>query len=214
FCFYYWMFFPKDTLEFSDQFLTAKAAQPQHLEAWKRNYLRFVKRCILLTGGRQFISKNPPNTARIPLLLELFPDAKFIFLHRNPYEVVRSTFRFYKGVLPAQQHQSISDEELETQVLRIYQELHDKFLNDRSLIPKGNLVELAFENFVADPLNTARTIMDQFGVPTQIKPRTWQKYGQNHRGAKHYEYSPGWIQQVNTQLGSYFEEFEYAMQKD
>jgi hypothetical protein len=36
---------------------------------------------------KPLLIKSPVHTARIPLLLRLFPKAKFIYMHRNPYEV-------------------------------------------------------------------------------------------------------------------------------
>ena len=210
YCFYYWMFFPKDTYWFSDHYLTGKSARPKSIEAWKRNYLRFVKRCILLTGGKQFISKNPPNTARIPLLLDIFPNAKFIFLHRNPYEVVSSTIRFYKGVLPAQQHQSITDEALEAQVLKIYEELHNKYLKDKTLIPNGNLVELPFEQFIQAPLKRSKQLMADFQVPTNITQKIKRKYRHDGHKARQYHFPKEWSNKVNRELGPFFETFQYA----
>jgi hypothetical protein len=36
---------------------------------------------------KPLLLKSPVHTARIPLLLKLFPRARFVYLHRNPYEV-------------------------------------------------------------------------------------------------------------------------------
>ena len=36
---------------------------------------------------RQLVLKSPCHTGRVRLLLKLFPKAKFVFIHRNPYEV-------------------------------------------------------------------------------------------------------------------------------
>ena len=39
---------------------------------------------------RQLVLKSPCHTGRVRLLLKLFPNAKFVFIHRNPYEVFLS----------------------------------------------------------------------------------------------------------------------------
>ena len=41
--------------------------------------------------GKPLILKSPGHTCRIRLLLELFPEARFVDIHRNPYDVFRST---------------------------------------------------------------------------------------------------------------------------
>ncbi len=40
--------------------------------------------------SRRFVEKTPENCLRIPYLLELFPDAYFVALHRNPMDVISS----------------------------------------------------------------------------------------------------------------------------
>jgi hypothetical protein len=34
--------------------------------------------------------KSPVHTARVELLLQLFPKAQFIYIHRDPYTVFKS----------------------------------------------------------------------------------------------------------------------------
>ena len=41
-------------------------------------------------GGKPLVIKSPVHTARVALLLKLFPRAKFIYLHRNPLQVFQS----------------------------------------------------------------------------------------------------------------------------
>jgi hypothetical protein len=42
-------------------------------------------------AGKRLLLKNPVNTARMGLLFEMFPSAKCIHIHRDPYDVFRST---------------------------------------------------------------------------------------------------------------------------
>jgi hypothetical protein len=41
-------------------------------------------------GARRFVEKTPENCLRVPYLLDLFPDAHFVVLKRNPCDVVNS----------------------------------------------------------------------------------------------------------------------------
>jgi hypothetical protein len=56
--------------------------------------MRFLKECfqrqILYTGEKQIIAKFHFSTHRIKTLMEIFPDAKFIYLIRSPYETIPS----------------------------------------------------------------------------------------------------------------------------
>jgi hypothetical protein len=126
-------------------------------EAWKQGYLYLLKKFTCRKKGRLLL-KNPPNTARVRTILELFPDAKFIFIYRNPYQVFYSTQSLWKRTL--EKHymlQQVTDEEREEIILWHYEHLMGHYEQDRSLIPPGNLAEVRFETFESDPFTeTAR----------------------------------------------------------
>lgn len=44
------------------------------------------------------LEKTPSNTLRLPLIMEMFPDAKFIFLFREGAEVARSAAKEWQGI--------------------------------------------------------------------------------------------------------------------
>lgn len=48
---------------------------------------------------QRLILKSPAHTARLKLLHEIFPKAKFIHISRNPYEVYQSTQKLYMDLL-------------------------------------------------------------------------------------------------------------------
>ena len=97
FSFYYWFYYPKDYKRIREEHLTLSAVDETKREAYMEGYRRFVKRSLLYVKGSQYVAKNPPSMARIPFLLEIFPESRFIFIERNPYEVLMSTFKFFKG---------------------------------------------------------------------------------------------------------------------
>ena len=39
---------------------------------------------------KRLLIKSPIHTARVPLLRKLFPKAKFVYIHRDPFEVFQS----------------------------------------------------------------------------------------------------------------------------
>src|SRR5687768_18104609 len=42
------------------------------------------------------ILKSPPHTCRVPTLLRLFPDARFVHIVRDPYAVYPSTLHLWR----------------------------------------------------------------------------------------------------------------------
>ena len=50
-------------------------------------------------------------------------------------------------------------------ILHVYQRMYEKYLEDRALIPSGNLVEVRYEDFVRDPLPQVQRIYTALGLP-------------------------------------------------
>ncbi len=163
--FYYFWFFPKKTLEFYDKFISLKNINSGQLENWKRDYKTLIKKACLNTGKPVFLSKNPPNTARIKLLLEMFPNAKFIHIYRNPVLVFLSTMKFYTTMMPHLQFHSISEERLQEYIIEVYKNLMHQFLYDKKLIPEKNFIELRFEDLESKPLAKIEKIYNKLDLP-------------------------------------------------
>ena len=67
--------------------------------------------CLLYTS-----SKNPPHTGRVKELVKMFPNAKFIYLMRNPYTVFESTCSFFTNTIQPLKLQDITPAELEQNI--------------------------------------------------------------------------------------------------
>jgi len=56
-----------------------------------------LKRQIHLTGKHQVLAKMPYSTLRVRTLLETFPDARFVYMVRSPFETLRSHMTLHRG---------------------------------------------------------------------------------------------------------------------
>jgi hypothetical protein len=54
-------------------------------------YKSMLQRHLYATGKRHFVAKNPAFSAKIETLSEFFPDARIIYLVRNPLDMLPST---------------------------------------------------------------------------------------------------------------------------
>ena len=127
---------------------------------WIDTYLTLLRTATLRCAGKRLVLKDPANTGRIPTLLALFPDAKFIHICRDPYRVFPSMVGVYRVVLSRAQLQDVSPEQIEDLVLRFYAQLMRKFLEERSLIPPANLIEVRYEDLEADPIGQLRRVYE------------------------------------------------------
>ena len=156
--------FPRN-MRFYNGFVCMQDVPYEVLREWKEDYLYMIKKVTLYWKGKQLILKNPANTARVKLLLEMFPDAKFIHIYRNPYHVYLSMMRFMRIVVPLYCLQAPPElGEVEEMMMDLYAEMHKKYLVERDFVPDGNLFELKYEDFVKQPLREVKSMYRELGL--------------------------------------------------
>jgi len=132
---------------------------------WKTTYKQLIKTVTLANHGKRLLSKNPPNTARITALLELFPEASFIHIYRNPYKVYLSTKKMRQNVLNKLALQNASEEEIEQQVIKNYIRLMGSYFEQKEKIQKGKLVEIKYEDLISNPIKQVKKIYSTLKLP-------------------------------------------------
>ena len=163
-CLYYFWMFPRRIREYYRRSVRMEGISGSHRESWKNDYRLLMLKALRETGREQFLSKNPPNTGRIDVLLEMHPGAKFIHIHRDPVEVFLSTRNFFDKMMPHLQLQTIGEDELIEEIFAVYKNLMSDFLEQRSLIPEGQLIEIAFAELEEKPMETIRKIYTALGL--------------------------------------------------
>ncbi len=210
--YYNFWFFPERMQEYCDRFLTFRDITPQELQEFKHEFEKLVKISLWNTGGTQYLSKNPPHTGRIRALTELFPNAKFIYLMRNPYTVFESTRSFFLNTIRPLELHTITDEEMEQNILRNYMELYRAYQEQKHVIPQGNLFEVKFEDIEQDALGITERIYRELSLPgwDAARPAIEQYIGRK-RGYKknNYAYAPRTIQLVNEHWGPVLDDWGY-----
>ena len=166
------------------------------------------------TNGTQFLSKNPPHTGRVKELVKMFPNAKFIYLMRNPYTVFESTRSFFTNTIQPLKLQDISNDEIEKNILSIYAKLYHKYEADKSCIPAGNLVEVKFEDFEADAMGMTEQIYRDLSIPGFAEARNdIEKYVGGKKGYKKnkYRYDDRTVQLVQDNWNFALEQWKYEL---
>jgi hypothetical protein len=171
--YYHAYYFPRRAPHFFRRYALMDGATPREHEAWKRIYLRLLKKASMAGGGKPLAIKNPVNTGRIATLLELFPDAKFIHIRRNPYTVFASTRRLQRKMYQISALQDYDNTQIDRNIVEFYKGLMGKYLEQRSLIPSGRLAEVGFEELEQDPVGTLSEAYErlELGGFEEVKPR-------------------------------------------
>ena len=165
------MSFPRHRQRY-ERYLTFQGVPAAEVEEFKRTLRWYVKK-LTLKHARPLVLKSPPHTARIGLLLELFPEARFVNIHREPYTVFLScrhtndTLHWYTYL------QKPDLEQVDDAILRTGRLVFDAFFAQRHLIPAGRLVDVAYEELEARPVEVVEGIYQALGLPgfAEFRPR-------------------------------------------
>ncbi len=68
-----------------------EALSPEHKRRIMTFYKSMVQRHMYATGKKYYVAKNPAFSAKIETLVEFFPEARIIYLARNPLDMLPST---------------------------------------------------------------------------------------------------------------------------
>jgi hypothetical protein len=119
------------------------------------------------------ILKSPPHTARIRLLLSLFPDARFVHIHRNPYIVFSSTRHTIRVIRPLYHFRERLAEDEDDRLISVYTEMYDSYFEERELIQEGRLCEVGYEELGRQPVGVIGLIYESLGLPgfEEVRPR-------------------------------------------
>jgi hypothetical protein len=147
-----------------DRYLTFRDASSAEVVRWQRAFVLFLKK-LTWKYGRPLVLKSPPHTGRVKLLLGMFPHAKFIHIHRNPYAVFASTRHMLLVNGELNRLQRSRGDDLDALVLRQYARMYEAYFEERALIPKGNHAEVRFEELEDDPLGQVRRVFDALRLP-------------------------------------------------
>jgi Sulfotransferase family len=143
------------------------------------SYLKKVLQCCQwLRGGERWVLKSPQHVEQIPALLSVFPDATFVFTHRDPVSVIASTATMISYTART------SAEKVDPVKIGHYwadrvEMMLRAGMRDHHLLPDGRFLDVKFDEFMADDLamvqriyevadqpftNEARAAMDAFMV--------------------------------------------------
>jgi hypothetical protein len=143
----------------ADEYLDLRSLLPAEREAWKQAWRGFVQRVAMVRRGR-IVLKSPTHTARVRTILEVFPDARFVHIVRDPLVLFPSTVRLWTSLSEVQGLQVLNERTawIEQNVLDTFVRMYESFERDRELIPAGRLVDVRYEDLVADPVGQMRQV--------------------------------------------------------
>jgi hypothetical protein len=197
-----------------DRYLTFRGVPAREVRRWQAAFLRLARK-LTYRCRRPLLFKAPPNTARVRLLLETFPGARFVHVHRDPYSVYQSTLRL-RQLLPRMfAFQKLDPARLHERILRQYREMYEAFFAERDLVPAGRLAEVAFADLAKDPLGRMRRVYRELDLPDfEVARPALEKYVASLAGYRRNEHpalAPEVRADVAREWRRCFEEWKYPV---
>lgn len=188
--FYNGWIFPKN-MDYYNNFVDLKNLSDMTINNFKKVYLNFIKKVTFFYNGKQLVIKNPSNTSRIKFLLDLFPDAKFINIIRNPYHVFLSMKRNIEKEMILYTLQNPPEWGVfEKSMVDMYNRMLKKYFEEINLIKKENIVEIRYENFIKNPLFEIDKIYSHLNLKDFDKNKEiFMKYIQSQSKIKTQKYT-------------------------
>lgn len=148
---------------------------------WVRTWISFLQHIQFEHRGRLLL-KNPLHTYRVPLIREVFPQAEFIHIVRDPYDLVPSCLHFWRQMFDQYGLQRATCQHLEHQVLDSIITMDARLTATWDMIPARQRLRIRYEDLVADPVEVLRTTYEHFGWPGSDEAYSgWESYLATHR---------------------------------
>jgi omega-hydroxy-beta-dihydromenaquinone-9 sulfotransferase len=145
----------------------ATAGCQGQLSQWRSALLYFCRKVQYRVGPRKrLLLKSPVHTARIALLLSIFPEAQFVYVHRHPEEVFQSSVRLVDSYFRAYSTlQKFNARDAQDYIFGQGVEIHEAYMKDSETLRPNHFVEIAFADLIKDPVEAMRRVYNQLELP-------------------------------------------------
>ncbi|MBI1286053.1 MAG: hypothetical protein GC178_00580 [Flavobacteriales bacterium] len=183
----------------------------QAKKEWIATLKYSMQKLTLLHGGKPILTKAPEDLGRVKEILEVFPDAKFVHIFRDPYRVYFSTERLYEITLPLVALEYVADDVVKDFIVYAYREMFNRYFEAKKLIPQGNLVEIKYEDFIGNEMETLRAAYQTLGLDFESAAPHIKKEVKSYEGyqTNKYEFDPHRMEEIYSAWEGVFKKLGY-----
>jgi len=204
--------FPRNESRY-DRYITLADVPEEEAARWEAALTWFLQK-LSWVYKRPLLLKSPPHTGRIQRLLKLFPDARFVHIHRNPFTVFQSTRRLYQTAVPRSHLQQADETAVNDHILQRYRLIYDAYFAEKTAIPANQFCEISFEEMEQDMMGQLHKIYEtlNLGMSPELERRL-KEYVTSLSGYQKTSHAPladNLRRQITQIWQPVFEEWDYA----
>jgi Sulfotransferase family len=123
---------------------------------------RFLQHLQFRRSGERWILKAPAHMFAAPALLSIYPDAKFVQLHREPVDAVASVSSLVT-ILRRVFSDAVDPIQVGADAMVYWSEALKTFMRVRDQLPANRVCDLHYEEVRRDPIAATRRVYEHFG---------------------------------------------------
>ncbi|MBR51704.1 MAG: sulfotransferase family protein [Gammaproteobacteria bacterium] len=132
---------------------------------WHKKFFQILE----LTGKpERWLLKDPSHIGHIPEILEAYPNAKFINIHRDPVESIGSFCSLTKNVRLGFS-KKVNNKNIGDMVIDFWRHKLYKGMQDKENLNENQIANISYEKFVKDPINTIKDAYLKLGLDMSIE---------------------------------------------
>ena len=137
---------------------------------WARRLERYVAKMTRHAGGRPLLIRNPANSARIPALRAIWPDARFLHIHRHPASVYASSTRMF-STLVRELSLGRAAADVTGLVRQVYPRLMGRLIRDGASLPPGQFASIRYDDLCREPMAELERVHEELDLPRSAQGR-------------------------------------------
>ena len=204
--------FSNNGLNIDSDYLTLRNVPAEDRKVWLDGLDLFLKTLTFRTPGKRVVLKSPTHTGRIKTLLERYPNAKFIHIHRNPYAIFPSTYNLWMRLSRDEGAQRPNGKGMEDYIFNNLNTMYDAFEEDVKQLPADQFCDIAYKELTSSPVETLEKIYRTLALGDFDEVRSvFQQYAESQKEYKKNKFSmnPELKSQISSRWKRYFERYGY-----
>ena len=161
--FYHGLYFPRHFDRLFQEGVFFDGVNARRRQAWETTLRYLYKKLQIAQPGTRLMIKNPVYTARADLLLQMWPEAQFVHIHRNPYKIFVSMRNFYEKLFEQFALQPYGQVDIDEVIFATYERMMDKLAADTAELPAERIIHMRYDDLQEAPLSSLDRIYSQLG---------------------------------------------------